>query len=290
MDLQRLHAPPRDVHPLVTWQMKLGGPMSQVGWLIFGFGSIFFWMFAWKADLSGWRFFAKTGRVSAQAVECRDTRYSVGGSRGSRGTPIYANRYQYLVHGEPFSGVSYATGECVSSGRRVMVEYLLAQPNYSRIIGMRHGLLSPWALLAVLFPAAGLASVIAGLRSGALRAYLLREGVAVPGRVTGKDMTGTKINGNMLYRVYVEYTAHNGITFQTMVKTTTPELLEDDERESVLYDPVRPESAVPIDGLPGKLALDDLGNFQIAGRKGFLILPGLSVLCNAVFIVRNLTR
>jgi hypothetical protein len=290
MDLQRLHAPPRDVHPLVTWQMKLGGPMSQVGWLIFGFGSIFFWMFAWKADLSGWRFFAKTGRVSAEVVDCRDTKYYIGGSRGSRGTPVYANRYQYLVKGEPLTGVSYATGECVSSGSRVMVEYLLAQPNYSRIIGMRHGLLSPWALLAIVFPAAGLASVIAGLRSGALRAYLLREGIAVRGRLTGKEMTNTRINGKVLYRVYVQYRAHDGETRQTMAKTTTPELLADDARELVLYDPLNPDRAVPIDALPGSLALDDLGNFQIAGRKGFLILPGLAVLCNAVFIVRNLTR
>src|SRR5215471_12392876 len=115
LDRTRLHAPPRDVHPLVTAQMMLGGPLSQVGWLIFGFGSIFFWMFAWKADVTGWRFRdAATARVRGDALECRDTKYYVGGSRGSRGTPVYANRYRYAINGEPFTGVSYATGECVS--------------------------------------------------------------------------------------------------------------------------------------------------------------------------------
>jgi hypothetical protein len=35
--------------------MALAGAVTQIGWLFFGFGSIFFWMFAWHADLTGWR-------------------------------------------------------------------------------------------------------------------------------------------------------------------------------------------------------------------------------------------
>jgi hypothetical protein len=82
LPLDRIEAPPRSVSALLTAQMMLGGAMSQIGWLVFGFGSIFFWVFAWHADLSGWRFRdGVTANVEGQSLGCRDTGYSVGGRR-----------------------------------------------------------------------------------------------------------------------------------------------------------------------------------------------------------------
>ena len=56
----------------------------------------------------------------------------------------------------------------------------------------------------------------------------------------------------------------------------------------MLYDPENPETALPIDGLPGSLALDDSGRIIPAATRSFLALPVLSVLCNAWFIGWNL--
>ncbi|HJZ98034.1 MAG TPA: hypothetical protein VKE70_16100, partial [Candidatus Solibacter sp.] len=48
--------PPRKIPLTLAVQMYLGGVGTQIGWLLLAFGSIFFWAFAWHADLSGWRF------------------------------------------------------------------------------------------------------------------------------------------------------------------------------------------------------------------------------------------
>src|ERR1041385_5979806 len=153
----RIGGPPRRIRALLVAQIALAGTGTQIGWLFLGFGSIFFWVFAWHADLTGWRFHVGTlGTAAGRTLGCQDTHYHVGGSRGSRGTPVYENRYTYTVDDSVYDGKSYDTGTCVSAGRLVEVEYLLSRPDYSRIHGMRRRLLSPWALLATLFPAAGL--------------------------------------------------------------------------------------------------------------------------------------
>src|SRR5436305_9618131 len=127
----RIAEPPRSIPPMLAAQMYLGGATAQIGWFLLGFGSIFFWLFAWHADLSGWRFRASAvTRVPGVVLDCRDTHYSSGGSDTVRGTPVYENRYRYQVNGDWLSGKSYDTGDC-AAGHPVNVEYLAGNPEFS---------------------------------------------------------------------------------------------------------------------------------------------------------------
>jgi hypothetical protein len=267
--------------------MRLGGAASQIGWFLFGFGSIFFWMFAWHADLSGWRF--RPGSVAqtpGEALGCRDTHYYVGGTESHRGTPVYKNSYRYTVDGNRFEGASYAAGRCVTDGG-VTVEYLLSQPEVSRIIGMRRDLLSPRTILAALLPGAGLALVIAGLVKGRRAVRLLREGLPAPARLINKASTGATTLGRAVYRMTFEYSAQSGATGRVTVRTHLPERLEDEQRELLLYDPSTVASAVLLDDLPGTVTVDETGQPKAGGSGRFLLLPALTILGNGWYIWRH---
>ena len=126
-------------------RILLGSTPSQVGWLILGLGSVFFWTAAWNADVSGWRFrAAHIGHARGAMLDCTETRFSEGGSKSHRGIRIYENRYRYAVAGQAYEGTSFVVGQCIG-GAAIPVEYLLAKPAMSRIAGMRRAPLSAWA-------------------------------------------------------------------------------------------------------------------------------------------------
>jgi membrane protein YqaA with SNARE-associated domain len=278
LELTRIQPPPRPIGPHLAAQMMLGGIWSQVGWVLFGFGSIFYWLLGYHADLSGFRFRESSiARVQGTVLDCRDTNTAVNDEE------VIENRYRYELNGIVYSGLSYDTGRCLE-GEAASIEYLKDRPEFSRVQGMRRDRFGPWAVLVAGFPGFGLAVVILCLRAGAGRVRLLRHGVAVPGRFVGKEPTNTRINEKMVYRVAMDYTAQDGSTHRATVKTTNPQVLHDQAREAVLYDPARPDRSVPIDSLPGKLKLDRDGRFQSGGSWGLLIVPVLSIALNALLM------
>jgi hypothetical protein len=283
----RLEATPRIIEPTLAAQMLFGGAGTSIGWLLVAFGSIFGWIFAAHADLTGWRFReGAIATVAGVAEGCSGTGYTIGGSEASGGTPVYQNHYRYQVAGQDFGGWSYATGDCLT-GENVTIEYLPAQPGYSRIRGMRHELLGPWALLAALIPGIGLAIAIAGMRKGIRRIRLLRDGVPAAGLVTAKVATGAQVLGRAVYKITLDFTARDGSTHTTTVKTNEPERLEDEEQECILYLPSDPDYAIPLDALPGKLSLDHAGRILPGPSRAFLVLPVFSLLLNAWFAWRH---
>lgn len=284
----RLEAPPRTIDSPVAAQMMLGGALSQVAWLLFGFGSVFFWMFAWHADLSGLRFRGgAVGHVSGTASGCASTGYSVGGSKTHSGTPVYENRYRYSVGGEDFESRSFDTGQCISGGT-VEVEYLIGKPGYSRIRGMRRDYLSPWALLAALLPGGALAMILAAVRRGRQNIRLLRSGIPAAARVIQKMPTQSQTRGKVDYRVTLDFVAHDGTHHITLIKTNEPEKLGAGGTEYVLYDPDHHDCSVAAAALPGQLALDHAGRVVAGPARRFLTIPAASVLLNAWLAYRHL--
>ena len=272
---------------MLAAQMILGGAATQIGWLIFGFGSIFFWMFAWHADLSGWQFRAGDIETADGVVTgCRDTRYAVGGSSGRRGTPVYENRYRYSADGTEYSGRSYDTGTCAGSGARVTIEYLRDRPGYSRIRGMRRDLLSPWALLAALFPGVGLIVAAAGFRRGLQRIRLLRDGLPATGLVISKTPTNTKLMGRVVYEVKLEFTSRDG-THNITVKTNEPERFGDEKPEIVLFDPNDSASALAVDSFPGEFSRDPVGRIVPGASRAYLFLPAVTLALNSWMVYRH---
>jgi len=281
----RVASPPRTISPLFQIQAMLGGTGAQIGWLLLGFGSIFFWVFASNADLSGWRFRGDTlARTSGVALECRQTGFSEGDE--SQSQAIYRNLYRYAVEGQPFQGVAYAVDRCVPGGP-VAVEYLRLDPGVSRIEGMRRRPLSPWATLVAVVPAVGLCLVIGGLVKGRWNLRLVRHGLPAAGRLVEKVATRSSTMDHPDYRMAFEYTAQNGFAGRATVRTNQPERLEVGPETLVLCDPADLSNALVFRSLPGDVVMDREGQPARRGPLGFLFWPAVTILGNGWYVCRH---
>jgi len=109
---------------------------------------------------------------------------------------------------------------------------------------------------------------------------LLKGGRLVTGRLVSKERTNTQINDQYVYRMTFAFQAlEDEQSYQVVTKTHTPEALEDEEQERILYLPQRPEMALLLDDLPGSGQVGPQGDIQAldASPLKFLILPGLTL-------------
>ena len=119
-----LGGPPRAVPLSVKLRLLFGGALNQTGWLLAGFTMIFFWAFVLNADISSWYYFSgKLKTVTGKSLGTQKTGASSGGSKHTKGTPIYENHYSYTDKmGKQRKGVSYATGRKIPAGKSVQLE------------------------------------------------------------------------------------------------------------------------------------------------------------------------
>ena len=283
----QLAQPPRSVPWLVRSQVLFGGFLSQFGWLFFGFGFIFVWIFGLNADLGGtlfsWRGVATTEGIT---VNVEPTNATVND------TPVYAYTYSFRVESleTEFQGVSYTTGQQFESGWTVTVEYLKSNPNVSRIHGTRQAMFGPWVLcLVFLFPLIGLVFVVFGLSGGIKANRLLAQGKVTQGVLKSKEPTSTRVNNRPVYKLTFEFRADDGGIYEVVSKTHLLQLLEDEAEEQLVYDPRHPAHAVMMDNLPGSPDIDEMGFIHSTSfTSGVLplILPGLTMFVHGtVFLL-----
>ncbi|HLY19035.1 MAG TPA: hypothetical protein VKR61_17515 [Bryobacteraceae bacterium] len=283
-------APPRTVDAWLAARMLLGSVRAQIGWLILGFASLFFWAFAWNADLSAWRFKpAATGQVRGESIECRPTRLSEGGTKTRRGTPIYENLYRYQLSGQPYQGSSFATGTCLAGGP-VTVEYLLDKPAYSRIAGMRRRPFGPEAIVVAVMPAIGIFMIVTAILRGHLHAQLLRDGLFATGKLVEKTRTNVQQGRRQVYRMTFEFIAQTGVTGRVTTRTSTPGLLGDAGDVHLLYDPANLKRAALLATLPGTIGAGETGQPIARGSALFWVLPALTILGNAWYVYHLQSR
>jgi hypothetical protein len=286
-------APPRPVPSWVRLQVLFGGYLNQFGWLFLGFGMIAVWLFVCRADLTSWyRFRGPLETAPGRVIASSDTGASVGGSKHSRGTPVYKNEFSFVVDGKEYRGVSYATGRQLSARRAVTVEYLPAKPQVSRIQGMRTNVFGPEVIFAVLFPLVGLGIVIAGLRRGVRECDLLANGVPTSARLLSKEPTGSRVNNRMVYKYTFTFKTLEDQVCQASDNTDADRFVDDAE-EHIVYDPRRPERAVLLDNLPGAPEIGEDGH--LIGHRpmlalGYCILPLATILGHGYWALRILTR
>ncbi len=310
-------APPRHVPLLVRMQVRLGGLLSQMGWIFFGFGMVFVWAFGAKADLTSWRHFGgELATANGESTGHEETGASEGGNEHSEGTPIYANSYAFEVDGTTHKGVSYATGRAFEAGTPVEIEFPVGRPEVSRIKGLRCNVFGPLVLFVLIFPLIGLALLINGLRRGGKGIRLLIHGKQAVGTFVSKKPTATRINRRRVYEYTFDFVANNGQTYQAKGRTHTDALsgndphtadnVEDgpddpmhvdnsagDQRERpgqelLLYDPMDPAYAVMLDALPGRPRIDENGGIRIGGggRAALvLIAPAMTVIGHGAYLL-----
>jgi len=168
---------------------------------------------------------------------------------------VYAFHYEYrLPDGSVHSGKSFSEDIYYEVGAPVKVRYSEAEPGVSRIEGMRAGEFSPWILLIMIpFVLVGAGFFLFGLRKAKKDIYLLQVGEVAYGTLVGKEATSMKINKQTVYKLYFRFTAADGNTYDTVCKSHITHLLEDEEKEKLVYDPNSPEQALLLDSLPKKL-------------------------------------
>lgn len=251
-----------------------GGFMSQFGWIFFGFGMIFFWVFVMNSTIVYWFSFRDWQESEGTVIRIEDTNAEVNDE------DVYELIYEYKVNGNTYTGRSYSTGYAYSEGQAVPIEYDLDHPEESRVNGLRRAMFGWEVIFVVIFPLIGLIFILVGFRTNMKSLDLLINGKFARGKMISKEPTNTRINEQTVYKYTFEFEADNGRTYEATGKTHLTYLLEDEETERLIYAPNDPAYSTMFDTIPGAPKLNPDGSFQALSGKGYLslILPVITVL------------
>jgi hypothetical protein len=267
-----LPAPPRRV-PVSLQIVNFFNIGSQIGWFVFGFGFIFFFVFGLQSDFSFLTFRNAGGRTTGRVIETKST----GASENKQ--TVKATHYEYSIAGSTLRGTSYTTGSAPEQGAEVTVEYDESNPVRSRIEGMRRGLFGPWGVVSGIFPLIGLVILYFAAKSGVRRNRLLRDGLLTSGVLTDKEPTNMTVNDRRVWKLTFEFHDRLGQRREASAQTSDPQRLEDESAEPLLYDPGDPSRAYLLDEAPARPQFDMNG--ELLGRPNAalaaLIIPTIVV-------------
>jgi len=274
---------PRKVPISVRLRVLFGGAINQFGWIFFGFGMIFVWIFAGQADISSiFLFRLETSRTNAIVESVQPTNAS------ENDMLIYEVKYIYFdPFGRQQQGISYTTGD-VGMGGRVIVEFLSAYPQISRVEGMRREIFGPGVVFVIIFPLIGLGILTSGIRYGIKANRLLSQGKIAFGKLNSTEFTGASVNERPILKLTFGFRSEDGLDWEVIAKTHEPEDLQDETEEPLLYDPKNPSYAVLLDDLPGSTEFDASGHLVSTSLKEtvkILILPFVALLGNGICLL-----
>jgi hypothetical protein len=286
---RRLTDPPRNVPLAVAVQLLFGGVIGFFGWFFFGFGMIFFWIFAMNTDPAALiAFRGELETATGTVIGAAETHFSEGGSEHTDGTPIYSHRYRFTYQGQPYEGVSYRLGAQAEAGGTETVEFPPGRPQRSRIRGMRSAPFGWPVLLVVLFPLVGTLFILGKLRWGWRNRYLLKYGELAQGKLITREPTNTSINDQTVYKLTFAFETSSGQAAQIVVKTHETARLLDDELETLLYDPTNPTVGTTLDHLPGSPRIDEDGSVSVRSAIAAylaIILPILTLVGHGTYVL-----
>lgn len=168
---------------------------------------------------------------------------------------IYRYKYRFTdTNKNEYEGVSYETDMGISQGDERTVYYKLSDPTISYLSGMRSSLFQIWVLLLMLiFPVIGISFLIVHFKRANRYLKILKHGLLTSGKVVSKTATSTKINNQPVYIVTFEFIDKQKHAVRAELKTHIPQVLEDEQKEPVVYIPESPTEAIMLDALPGNV-------------------------------------
>lgn len=269
-----LEPPPRAVPDGVRNRLMFGGAANQMGWFLFGFGMIFFWLIALNSELwSHVLFSGQTEHATGLVTGVGETNSSENERR------IHAVDYVYSVAGTEHRGTSYTTVPSSGAGAVVDIEYRKGSPQISRIRGMRRYRFSAWAFVCTIFPLTGLGMVVRGLRRGLRDIHVLTRGRAAMGVLIAKEPNGVEVNNRPMYELTFRFRTDDGAEHRGVVTALHTIPIEDEPEERLLYDPRHPERIVVVDNLPGAAGIDEQGRLTGGGSGApVLLMPALAAV------------
>ena len=257
-----LRLAPRELPRALVWRLIFGGWIAASGWLLAAIGTVLVLVVLSIPDPSSSLSPTTTGRRDFKILSIEDTgvvRYG-GHPDGHRLHRVRSRRID-------------------QAGVETLGEYTIDLPAHSDSVNRRHDEPSEpqledtrgnreFGLFLLVFPIAGLALVIWQLPAGLRNLRLLRHGVETRGKLVGKHETRVQVNGVPVMALTFAYDV-DGKKYSATVKTRRFHVLEDDEREAMLYDPRSPSRATTLDHLPGSPKVTTDG--EIAARPGTAI-------------------
>ncbi len=272
--LRTLTDPPRHVPPSLRLGLMFGGFLNQFGWFFFGFGMIFYWVFAANADFESLYFLGEleTARGVVTSVETLNIEVN--------DRTVRKIGYKFTVAAVKRDGVSYSTTDNHSVGGKTTIEYPLGDPDRSRIKGGTSSPLPIWGIFVVIFPLVGMIFFTIGFRRGRRVCRLLVEGTPAAGELVGREKTDTEINNRPVIRFHYEFPANDGNIYAATASTHNVDTLAD-ERQPLLYDPRNPGDATLLAHLPCRPQVDELGQLlPLTFRRILLVMfiPAVSIV------------
>ncbi|MFN7971097.1 MAG: hypothetical protein U0166_01905 [Acidobacteriota bacterium] len=285
--MNALSRPPRDLPVSTRLVLLFGTGVTQIGFGVVAFTSLFFWIFFPVNDLvfvvAG---LAGTSRVSARIEG--DAR-EVGSENG---VDVYRMSYRYTdALDRQHEGRAYATGASLPDGDEVTVDYSRVLPYLSKAQGLRSSPFGPGGAIVLVFPFIGLGLVAFGASRGRKASRLLAQGELALAKLVDRRPTNLRINGRTVYELTFGFPDARGTRQQGSVSTHLCERLEDDAEEVLLYDPEDPSRIFLADDLPSGARLDDRGNpvpVSLARAAFAAILPALVIAAQVAIAMRKL--
>lgn len=230
------------------------GVWVQVGLGLACFGSLFLWIFVAQSEVFTWvEFRGPTAIVEGEVTATRSS------SAKENKSVIYESDYSYSVDGRPFTGRSFGAPARVGAAE---IEYLKERPEVSRVVGMRRRPFGEGTVFFTIPLLLGLTATVIGIVVGVRATRVLSRGALGFAKLVEKKDTGSRVNGSTVFAFLFElelpedapaaYRAgcqaepkKHRFTF----KGFDASALEDEPLEPVFYDPSRPGSGIPLDGL-----------------------------------------
>ncbi len=277
--------PPRNIGLFTKATVLFGGFMQQFGWIFFCMGSLFSWIFIPMSDVKYWFEFGKEWKeVPGKVVSAEATNSAVNDES------VYQYLHSFEVEGQRYRGKSFSVGQDFQGGQQVSIQYDAKNPSDSHVAGSRRSVFPAFVLFVLIFPLVGLAFIVPAIRQNLRAIKLLEIGEFARGKMATKESTSSSVKiNNTTYPVYkygFEFEA-GGKSHTATCKTHQAWLVEDEEREIILFDQFNPDFNVVYDAAGNMPGITEQGMLASPGfgKVVYLLLPLLGIAINLFFLL-----
>lgn len=275
--------PPRSLNLFTKVTILFGGFFQLFGWVFFVMGSLFSWIFI---PLSTAKFWFEWGKkweeIPARIITVEPTNSSVNEE------VVYSNLYSFQINDERYTGKSFTFGQKFSGGEDVVVRYNANNPEESYVVGGNRAVFPPFVLFVLIFPSIGLGFILYSLKNNWKAIRLLETGEFTRGKLMSKEVTNTRINNQPVFKYRFEFQA-TGKTYYATCKTHQGWLVEDEEREIILYNCFDPSDNIVFDAMSNLPAITEDGSLESASvlKVANLLLPATGIGINLYFLLHK---
>jgi hypothetical protein len=276
--------PPRQVGLFAKAVILFSGFMQQFGWIFFVMGSLFAWIFIPASTVRYWFEGGKDWKeVPGKVVSAEPTNSAVNEET------VYRYLHSFEVNGQRYTGKSFTAGQDFQGGEEVTIRYDAKAPGKASYIqGSDRAVFPAFVLFILIFPFVGLVFIINSLRQNAKAIRLLEIGEFARGSMCSKEATNTTIKiNNTTYPVF-KYTFEfeaEGRTRNASCKTHQAWLVEDEQREIILYDKYNPDFNIVYDATANMPSINEQGTLEAVGigKVVYLVLPLMGLAIHLLF-------